>query len=116
MDKNKTPEKLAIDISGRSSCSVQVGAVITDRKGRLVSWGWNNTGLDGFGRCAEHSAIMRSNPKRLKDSIIYVAGFRAKNSNPVTSKPCRECQKIIAWAGISQAHYLTNSNEWKGLY
>lgn len=116
MDKNKLPEKLAIDISYRSSCSVRVGSVIIDKKGRLVSWGHNHMGFDGFGCCAERSAVLRSNRKRLPGSSIYVAGFRARNNNPVTSKPCPDCQRLIRWAGIKQAHYFTKEKDWMELY
>lgn len=77
-----------------------------------MSWGWNGTG-DGYGCCAEAAAVLRSNRKRLKGSTIYVAGFRARTRSPVTSRPCTDCQRIIRWAGIKQAVYLTKQGEWR---
>ncbi len=116
MDKNKTPMQLAIDISGRSSCSVRVGSVIVDRKGRLLSWGWNGIGPDGMGMCAECHALIRANRKRLQGSTVFIAGFRNRTGFAVTSKPCYNCEKMLTWAGIRAVHYLTKEGTWESLY
>src|SRR5690348_3090200 len=110
MQKNKTPKQLALDILHRSECRVKVGAVIVDRKGSILSWGWNNPG-DGFGCHAEVHAIMRANPKRLDGSSIYVAGMRSRNKTFVPAKPCEDCQEWIVKVGLSKVHYL-DRKEW----
>lgn len=113
MRKNKTAEELAIDLAGRSRCSVRVGSVIIDKHGRLVSWGWNGIGSDGMGLCAEAHALSRGNRKRLAGSDIYVAGFRTRTGRPVTAKPCQDCQRMLDWAGIRRAFYYTKEHTWE---
>ena len=36
------PWKLSLALMKRSPCRVQVGAVVTDREGRVFAWGWNH--------------------------------------------------------------------------
>lgn len=111
MNKNKTPERLAIDISQRSPCSVKVGAVIMDEKNRVVSWGWNGVG-DGFGTCAEVHAISRASRKRLHGCTIFVYGIRHKSNNPIVSRPCNNCQTILKWSGIKEMRWSNRGQEW----
>ena len=94
MKKPVNGAELASEILARSSCSVQVGAAIADKRG-IFSWGWNSSGPDGYGQCAEQHAIVRANKKRLRGALLYVAGIRQRNGKPVPSKPCPECQKLI---------------------
>lgn len=112
MNTKRIPNKLAEDMAGRSICRVKVGAVIVDRKGIVFSWGWNHVN-DGYGLHAECHAISRSNRKRLEGSVIYVAGFRARNGLAVPAKPCEDCQRVIEWSGIVGVKYLTVTG-WKG--
>jgi deoxycytidylate deaminase len=93
MRKPATAKELATDILARSSCSVQVGAVIEDGVG-ILSWGWNSVGA-GYGMHAEAHAILRANRKRLHGSTIYVASVRQRNAKIVISKPCEDCQRLI---------------------
>jgi len=116
--KDKTPKELVMDILYRSNCRVKVGAVIVDRKGSIMSWGWNHTkmwgsGTDGtdWGCHAEAHAIMRANPKRLNRSTIYVAGLYSKNLNPVCAKPCENCATMIEKMGIGKVVYL-DRKDW----
>ena len=95
MQKSAGAKQVAIDILGRSICQVQVGAAIEDHKGRIMSWGWNFDGLDGYGMCAEAHAILRANKSRLYGSTIYIAGLRQRNGNLVETKPCEKCQALI---------------------
>lgn len=90
---------LAVDILERSQCSVRVGAAIGD-KFNIFSWGWNGTGPDGFGQCAEKHAILRANKKRLIGATIYVASKRYRNGKIVCSKPCSSCRKLIDKWGL----------------
>lgn len=86
--------ELASEILSRSICSVQVGAAIADNHG-VFSWGWNSSGPNGYGQCAEQHAISRANKKRLVGALIFVAGIRRRNGKVVPSKPCERCQKLI---------------------
>jgi pyrimidine deaminase RibD-like protein len=88
---------------------VQVAAVVVDWNGRVMSWGWNNSGRDGYGEHAEAAAIRRANPWRLKGATIYVAGKRSK---PVMSRPCKDCLKLLAGYGISRAAYTIGHGDW----
>jgi deoxycytidylate deaminase len=89
-----SPEQLALDIMKRSICSVQVGAALQDIDGRIISWGWNSVG-DGFGEHAEAAAIRRANKRRIGYATLYVASQRKRNSKPILSKPCPDCQALL---------------------
>lgn len=106
--RNLRPMDLAVDIAQRSDCAVRMGAVLTDRKGRIFSWGWNNSGRDGMGQHAEASAIARANPRRLKGSSIYVYGTRKRTGRSVTSEPCGKCMEKIRAAGVETIFYFHN--------
>ncbi len=95
MIKPDDPKDLVINLLPRSICSVQVASVITDRDGRILSWGWNNMGPTGYGICAERHAISRGNRNRYKYGTIYVAGRYARNNHPVNAVPCDLCQAQI---------------------
>src|SRR5258706_10752102 len=116
MNLTLPPKQIAVDIAGRSRCSVRVGACLVDRKGRIFATGWNGIGPDGMGQCAECHALGRANRKRLSGSIVYVAGFRTRTGKPVTSRPCPNCLRMLCWAGILSARYLTKEGEWEQLY
>lgn len=94
MIKPDDPRQLAADILKRSTCSVKVGAVIADYHG-IFSWGWNNVG-GGFGKHAECHAIERAGHVRLYNATIFVASVRGDHGKTITSKPCEDCQKLIA--------------------
>lgn len=109
MIKPDDPRQLAVDILERSACQVKVGSAIADSKGRVISWGWNGPGSDGFGEHAEASAIRRANKRRLAGSTIYVAGRRHK---PIFSRPCYNCEKLIKAWGIARVVY-TDGLGWR---
>jgi cytidine deaminase len=104
-------KQLAIDILGRSNCSVQVGASIGDNFG-LFSWGWNSEGFDGYGLHAEAHAILRANRKRLRNATIYIASMRRRNGKFVPSKPCEDCQKLIDKHNL-RVIWRDNDGEWR---
>src|SRR5690349_5075799 len=113
MIKPDSPEQLATDILKRSICSVQVGAVITDAGGSIISWGWNSMGASGYGECAEAAAFRRANKSRLWYGTIYVAGQRKRNRKVVGSKPCESCQALIDKYKLEVA-YRNGWDKWVG--
>lgn len=105
-----TGAELAAEILSRSSCSVQVGAAIADSHG-IFSWGWNSSGPDGYGQCAEQHAISRANKNRLYGALIYVAGVRNRNGKIVGTKPCEKCQKLIDKYAL-RVMWRENNEDW----
>ena len=95
--KSQDPTDVVIGLLERSSCAVQVAALVVDRNG-IYAWGWNSSG-DGYGQCAEAHCLSRANPKRLSESTMYVAARRQRNARTVTSRPCDRCQRIIKKVG-----------------
>lgn len=110
MKKPNSGEQLAVDISARSGCSVQVGAALVDANG-IFAWGWNSVGFDGHGLHAEAHAILRANKKRLAGATIYVSSTRRRNNKIVTSKPCEDCQKLLNKWNI-KAIWRDNNGNW----
>lgn len=98
-----------------------------DRKGRLISQGYNNYSksnpyqkkmsiLAGMSEertyiHAEISAIIRSKGRKI--DTIKVERFDA-NGNPKLSFPCLSCQMAIKLAGIKRVIFTTDSgyNTW----
>jgi deoxycytidylate deaminase len=92
---------LAAAVATRSTCHVQVGAVIADRQGRIVAWGWNHAGSDGLGMCAERAAIRRANRRRLPGSTLVIVARR--RGREICSLPCKHaCARAIQRAGIAR--------------
>jgi deoxycytidylate deaminase len=111
MIKPRDPRELAVDLLPRSTCSVQVAAVIADDHG-IFSWGWNSPG-NGFGEHAEVAAIRRANKDRLTTSSIYVASQRKRNGKVVMSKPCESCMRKISKRGIYLIYYRDAGGTWR---
>lgn len=110
--KPSDPRQLAIDLLSRSTCSVQVAAVICDASGNsIIGWGWNNVG-SGFGQHAEEHAISRVNKGRLWYGTIYVATQRKRNARIIISKPCSQCQQLIDNWHLT-VFYRDADNKWK---
>lgn len=107
MNLKAHPTEIAISLLGRSTCSVQVAAVLVDKFG-VFSWGWNSAGADGYGEHAEAHAIRRANRKRLKGSTIYVASQRRRNKRTVTGRPCEGCQPLLK--GVSVVYRDADGN------
>ena len=98
MNKQLELNDLTKYIAFRSICNIKVGAIIYDDDYRILSWGWNHAGSDGYGICAERYAIRRANRKRLKDATILV--FAIRRNKEITSLPCMKCALTIKRAGI----------------
>lgn len=54
---------------------------------------------------AEQNAIINAPPERMKDAIIYIAGFEEDRSS-ADSKPCKLCKRMIKNAQIKKVVYL----------
>ena len=114
MNTNRTPEEICLDVMRRSTCSVQVGAVLVDAMG-ILGWGWNHAGFTGMGEHAEVNALKRTNYHRQIGSTIYVASQRNRNQKAITSKPCERCQGWLEARGVSTVWWRGGDNLWHRL-
>lgn len=113
MNTKCLPRELAKELCiRRSTCQVQVAAVISDKYG-IFSWGWNNSG-NGNGMCAEKHAIMHANRKRLRGAVLTVAGRRKKSRNWVEAKPCvkRHCWSLVIKYRFKKVEFTTRTGDW----
>lgn len=108
MRKDKSLIDLVRMIAKRSTCNIQVGAIIFDRKG-IFAWGWNSAGPTGMGLCAERHAIKRCNLDRINNSYILVLSLR--KNRIITSRPCKKCQSVIDKFGLVVIYY--ENGLWK---
>jgi len=111
--RGREPEELTVDLLSRSTCNVQVAAVLADKEG-IFSWGWNGVG-GGYGMHAEVHCLLRANRKRMAGATLYVASQRNRNSKPITSKPCWECEAMIRWAKIGKCYWRAGDGRWIAL-
>lgn len=95
MLKPSDPRRLAVDLLPRSICTVQVGACVTDSSDNIIGWGWNSSGPDGHGLCAERHAFGRLNKNRLWSGYVYVAAQWNSHGRFAPAKPCEKCEAII---------------------
>lgn len=109
MLKPMDPRELAVDLLTRSTCKVQVAAVLADHAG-IFSWGWNSS-WDGYGMHAEPHAITRANKRRLKGATIYVAARRKRNNKTVSAKPCDPCALWVRKWGLA-VEYRNGDGVW----
>lgn len=112
MIKPDDPRDLTVNLLARSTCDVQVGAVIADHKGHIISWGWNNMHSTGYGICAERHAIKRANRERLRYGTVYVSGKWRDRNKLVNSKPCSLCSAMIKKYNMIVV-YRNKEGEWK---
>lgn len=91
---------------------MQVGCVIADSHG-VFSWGWNSSGPDGFGLCAERHAISRANKRRLPNATYYIAARRRKHGGTVIAKPCPRCEASIRNFGFKQIQWRDRDRSWR---
>jgi len=121
--------EIAKVVSSRSTClRRRYGAVIV-RDNVIISTGYNGAPRSAvncvdLGTCkrqelnipsgeryelceavhAEQNAIINGDPARMKDAIIYIAGFEDDGS-PAEGKPCLLCKRMIMNAQIGQIVY-----------
>lgn len=95
MNTRLDPQELVVELLKRSTCSVQVAAVLADKHG-VFSWGWNSSGKTGMGEHAEAMCLRRANPRRIASSTLYVAARRKKSGRAVLACPCKQCMPIVS--------------------
>lgn len=98
-----------IHMMERSTCAVQVGAVLTV-KGKITATGWNSMGPTGMGQHAEAHCISRSYRKNLYRSTLWIAAQRKRNAKTVTAKPCEVCQGLLKDVGAVM--YRDAKGDW----
>ena len=117
MNTQIDPTALALKIALRSSPGpnnrYQIGAVIVEWGGRILSWGWNHPHEDRHKRSvhAEEHALARANPRRLNNAAIYVAGLRSGTGRIITARPCTACGNKLLHAGLTR-FIFTREREW----
>lgn len=112
--KDRSAQEILESLLDRSTCHVQVSALLMDRKNRVVSYGWNSAGPTGMGLHAEIHCLQRANPKRVADSILYVMARRRKSGNPVTAHPCAACAPAVR--ECEACSYRDKDGLWKGYH
>jgi pyrimidine deaminase RibD-like protein len=108
------PDELCEKLLNRSTCSVQVAAVLVDGTG-IFGWGWNHMGADGFGEHAEVNALKRSNRSRIRGAALFVASRRQRNGKTITSKPCEKCQGWIEALEVGTVWWRGGDGLWRML-
>lgn len=111
MNKHGDPRELVVGLLTRSTCLVQVAALLVDRYG-VFAWGWNHAGADGLGMHAEHHCLSRTGLQRLAEATMYVAARRRRNNRIVTAKPCPSCQ--LRLDGVGRIVYRDGNGVWCG--
>lgn len=56
---------------------------------------------------AEQNAIINGSPERMKNAVIYIAGFE-EGGNFANGIPCKLCNRMIRNAQIKEVIYLQN--------
>lgn len=93
--------------AARSTCRRRaVGAVVVDRRGRILSTGYNGS-PEGYPHCEELCPHPESDPCRWSVHAEINALLFAENREPnktlyVTTSPCRPCALAIANAGVAR--------------
>lgn len=111
MNTRNDPRDLVVSLLGRSTCNVQVAALVKDQNG-IFSWGWNHAGFDGRGQHAESHCLWRSNMQRLPSATIYVAARRRENSKIVSARPCERCQRMVLFKVLEHIVYRNEEGKW----
>lgn len=112
--------EIAKIVSLRSTClRKQVGAVI-EKKGRVVSIGYNGV-VGGEAHCSElecEGAGCNKSVHAEMNAIAFAAreGVSLKGSTLyVTLSPCINCAKIIVNSGIKEVKYLEKYRDVEGI-
>ena len=104
------PKHAAISCCSKSTAPFKLGAVICDKKGRVVAWGYNNSKKThpafGSGKYkflhAESAAIYCSVRLGVDVKGMTLMVFR-EGSN--LAKPCAGCQLLLKKYGIAKVYY-----------
>ena len=101
----------AKQIAAKSQCNFQVSCIIFNKKGRIISHGYNHISnlTKRFGLRSVHAemdALMRKGLKRTNDLEAFI--YR-KNGNPIT--PCNVCAKLLRNFGIKTVYCTYGENK-----
>lgn len=110
MPSFQSPKDAALYYMKRSICTVQVGAVLWDKRG-FVSAGWNHSGPSGMGEHAEENCLKRASHKRANGAVMWIAGRYKKSKNPVNSSPCAFCWLLLK--PCAYVCYRAKDSTWK---
>jgi cytidine deaminase len=102
--------ELTSTIALRSCCNIKVGAVLYDKYG-IFAWGWNHSGHNGMGQCAERHAISRANPSRLPRSSISIVAIR--RGKYICSIPCVTCFNALIRRSIRAFSCFDQDKIWR---
>ena len=110
MPSFQSPKDAALYYMKRSTCAVQVGAVLWDKRG-FVAAGWNHMGDSGFGEHAETACLKRTPHKKAVGAVMWVVARRKKSKNPVNSSPCAFCWSLLK--NCKYVCYRAKDGTWK---
>jgi len=95
----------------------RLGAAIYDKKGRLISIGWNKQkthpkfGSFIYNRIhAEGDALLKALKKKSSLKGSYIVVYRERGN---LAKPCSCCEGMLREAGIEKVYYTNGSNTLK---
>ena len=103
------PKGKVVGIAEKSPVGFKLGAIICDKKGRVVAWGYNSYkshpifGAGNYRTLHAESAALYC-AKRLGIDIYGMDMFVFRKNNR-KSKPCKDCQKLLIEYGISKVYY-----------
>ena len=113
--KSQDPTDLVVGLLNRSTCAVQVAALLVDDMG-VFAWGWNHMGPDGMGQHAEAHCLSRANQSRIVGATMYVAARRKRNRKTITARPCAICgPKVLKCKDVIYRDEEGLWNDWMGL-
>ena len=113
---DKSRLKRAMKLAKISTCKQKHGAIII-KGGSVLSVGINRNknnptfvgeATKNWSVHAEAAAIKACAGADLRNAIIYVARIN-KAHEPMMSKPCQKCEKLIREAGIRKVVYTIDS-------
>lgn len=107
--KTIDPDLVAVELAKESKASFKLGALICDKKGRIVASGYNKLKShprfgSGYSKNlhAEGAALLQAYKLNIDCTGFSMYVFR---KNSCISKPCKDCQKLIEKAGIKIVYY-----------
>ena len=107
------PDGIAVEASGKSKEKFKLGAIICDKKGRVVATGYNRHKthpLYGSGNFkmvhAEGAALMAADRLEIDVAGMTMYIFRHRGH---LSKPCKDCQELLKKYKIKKVFYSTRA-------
>lgn len=107
--KKVDPDGIAVNLATKSPVDFKLGAIICNKRGRVVAWGYNTlkshpTFGSGFLKTlhAESAALYCAHKLGIDVKGMSMFIFRRNNC---ISKPCKDCQKLLKSYGIRKVYY-----------